>query len=328
MSQRSANPLRPSLAMATFLLVAAIGASGTVSADGTSDCVGCHENISKVFETTIHGRIDTFETLDGRTGCITCHGEGTEHMESGGEEKIRSFGEDTRPQDAVETCRTCHRSHALNEWEGSQHALNGVACASCHKVHEDPANKRKMVQVCSDCHVDVWAQFHRPSHHPVREGHMDCGSCHEPHGTTVGMLKTDERPAELCLSCHAQYSGPFIFEHEPVYEGCETCHSPHGSAANNLLVQNEPFLCLQCHEMHFHAGLEGEEDDEVYIPRYDPANDPLDGESYPGGMVPNPWGEQGYKRAFTTKCTQCHTQVHGSDSPSQTTSGMGDGMMR
>jgi predicted CXXCH cytochrome family protein len=31
-----------------------------------------------------------------------------------------------------------------------------------------------------------------------------------------------------------------------------TCHNPHGTVANNLLKQGEPFLCLQCHEMHFH----------------------------------------------------------------------------
>ena len=145
----------------------------------------------------------------------------------------------------------------------------------------------------------------------------------------VHRIRSSPAARRLCREHGVTVEEVFAWtKHEPVNEGCDTCHSPHGSAANTLLVQNEPFLCLQCHEMHFHAGLEGEEDDEVYIPRYDPANDPLDGESYPGGMVPNPWGQQGYKRAFTTKCTQCHTQVHGSDSPSQTTSGMGDGMMR
>jgi DmsE family decaheme c-type cytochrome len=328
MIHRSEFPLHPTLARAALLVAAALCACGVAWADGTSDCVGCHENISKMFETTVHGRIAEFETLDGRTGCVTCHGEGTEHMESGGEEKIRSFKKDTPPEEAVEVCRSCHRSYSLHDWEASQHALNGVTCASCHQAHVDPAQERKMVKICSDCHADVWAQFHRPSHHPVREGHMDCGACHHPHGTTVDMLHTDERPAELCLSCHPQFAGPFLFEHEPVYEGCETCHHPHGAAADHLLVQNQPFLCLQCHELHFHAALEGEEDDQAYVPRYDPANGAADGVTYPGGLVPNPWGEQGYKRAYTTKCTQCHTQVHGSDQPSQTVSGRGQGLAR
>ena len=51
------------------------------------------------------------------------------------------------------------------------------------------------------------------------------------------------------------------FEHEPVFEGCDGCHAPHGAVANNLLVQNEPFLCLQCHQPHFHSILEGFEGD-------------------------------------------------------------------
>ena len=157
---------------------------------------------------------------------------------------------------------------------------------------------------------------------------MDCSSCHAPHGTTVDMLKTDERPAELCLSCHPQFAGPFIFEHEPVYEGCDVCHAPHGAVADNLLWQAEPFLCLQCHEMHFHAGLEGEPEDSAYVPIFDPEFDPdVDRPTYPDGTVPN-IGPSGFRQAFTTKCTQCHTQVHGSDSPSQAVPNSGRGLMR
>ena len=80
--------------------------------------------------------------------------------------------------------------------------------------------------------------------------------------------------------------------------------------------------------MHFHAGLEAFPDTEVYIPRFDPANGASDGVTYPGGMVPNPWGESGYKRAYTTKCTQCHSAIHGTDLPSQTLPGGGDALMR
>ena len=70
---------------------------------------------------------------------------------------------------------------------------------------------------------------------------------------------------------------------------------------------------------------EGLRDD---IPRFDPANNPSDGVTYPGGMVPNPWGESGYKRSYTTKCTQCHSAIHGTDLPSQTLPGGGDALMR
>jgi DmsE family decaheme c-type cytochrome len=156
---------------------------------------------------------------------------------------------------------------------------------------------------------------------------MDCQSCHNPHGSSVGLMHSDIDGTDVCLSCHAEYSGPFIFEHEPVSEGCETCHEPHGTIADNLLQQNEPFICLQCHEMHFHAGLQGHEDEEVYSQAYDPDQTPQNVITYPGGLIPNN-GPDSYRQAFTTKCTQCHMMVHGTDLPSQTVPGRGDGLMR
>ena len=82
---------------------------------------------------------------------------------------------------------------------------------------------------------------------------MSCADCHNPHGE----LTTHERTNDLCLSCHSRYQGPFVFGHAPVEDDCTICHDPHGSVANNLLVQNEPFLCLQCHEGHFHMLRKG-----------------------------------------------------------------------
>ncbi len=302
-----------------------------------ADCVLCHEQLGRQFETNVHARIASFEVYGGVQGCQSCHGDGQAHIDSGGDPStILSLGEDMDPEASVEACVSCHQSAALHDWEQSAHGLNDVACVSCHKVHEDPGAVN-YVDTCVSCHPQVAAQFRYPSHHPVMEGHMDCQSCHNPHGNSIGMLNNEERPAELCFSCHAEQQGPWIFEHEPVFEGCATCHEPHGAVANNLLTQNEPFLCLQCHEMHFHAGLEGEETEtgQWYIPAYD-ADVPIrgrvagdrPGDTFPLGMLPNPNGAEGYKLAFTTKCTQCHTMVHGSDSPSQTVPGQGKGLMR
>jgi DmsE family decaheme c-type cytochrome len=333
MRQTRANRFIRTVAVAAALwgLMALLPSTGWAS---DSDCATCHEQLGKQFQATVHGRIAEWETLDGTVGCITCHGDGTAHMDAGGEPgKIRGFGDSTEVEALAEVCTTCHRSRGLHDWLGSSHQLNGVGCTDCHKVHENPGQVARMSETCMSCHADVQAQMQFPSHHPVREGHMSCTSCHNPHGSSAGMLKEEERPQELCYSCHSHLQGPYMFEHDPVFEGCDTCHSPHGSVANNLLVQNEPFLCLQCHELHFHAGLEGEETDtgEWYIPAFDPAVDApgrRDQDTYPNGMMPIPNGASGYKQAFATKCTQCHTEVHGSDSPSQTVPGFGKGLIR
>jgi len=313
--------------MTAAVLVALAFTPGATLADDP-DCAMCHENLAKAFEATIHGRIQGFETneLGVQVGCISCHGDGTEHMDSGGEtDKIRGFGPDAPPELETEVCMTCHRSHALNDWVGSEHPLNGVGCADCHKVHAPHEEAVKYSENCMSCHPEVQAQMNLPSRHPVREGKMDCQSCHTPHGSSIGLVNSDIDVMDLCLTCHAEYSGPFIFEHSPVSEGCDTCHEPHGTIANNLLQQNEPFICLQCHELHFHAGLEGWDEDEVQIQAYEPRLNP--NSPYEDGMVPNN-GPSSYRQAFTTKCTQCHTMVHGTDLPSQTVPGRGDGLMR
>ncbi|MCK4890743.1 MAG: cytochrome C, partial [Candidatus Aminicenantes bacterium] len=115
-------------------------------------------------------------------------------------------------------------------------------------------------------------------------------------------------------SCHADKRGPFVFEHAPVQEDCMSCHNPHGTVANNLLKQNEPFLCLQCHESHLHAGRIGD----------------TEARTLPSTQYTSlqPHGTEGWRRAFLTKCTQCHFKIHGTDDPSQTTSGRGKGMIR
>ena len=143
---------------------------------------------------------------------------------------------------------------------------------------------------------------------------MSCGDCHNPHGE----LNTHERTNDLCLDCHSRYQGPFVFGHAPVEDDCTICHDPHGSVANNLLVQNEPFLCLQCHEGHFHLLRKGfDPDTGTFNTRDGITSDPdLTTEA-------NPHGAEGFQMSFGTKCTTCHAVVHGSDFPSQPLGGGG-----
>jgi DmsE family decaheme c-type cytochrome len=293
------------------LLLAALAAALLtlpVSADDGMVCADCHDEVAAGMTHQIHMQIEPFEVYGRQVGCEGCHGDGAAHMEEGDAALIRTFKEWT-PAD-VAACVDCHGSKGMAEWEASTHAMENVACGDCHGIHE--ANQP--LSACKDCHAEVLAQFQLPSHHPLPEKMMDCASCHDPHAATEAMVKSNHmRLNDLCYTCHQSQEGPFIFEHEPVQESCALCHTPHGSVANNLLTANEPMLCLQCHEFHFHAGLISPEEHEVEVGGYERGN---------------PFGVDGMNRSFTTKCSTCHSQIHGTDLPSQSLASGGHGLVR
>ena len=272
-------------------------------------CLSCHDDMA-LARSQIHARIESFEVRGREVGCESCHGPGSLHAEETDPELIGGFAAGGVGDDA---CMSCHLMKGLSEWHASTHAASGVGCADCHSVHAQPGETGFLapLNACESCHSDVLAQFRLPSHHPVREGKMDCVSCHDVHSARERMLRADLRPNDTCTQCHQHVEGPFIFEHAPVQEDCRNCHVPHGSVANNLLTANQPALCLQCHDAHFHAGYRASDDHEVDV----------------GGFErENPFGAHGMNIAFTTSCTQCHVKVHGSDLPSQTVPGRGRGL--
>jgi DmsE family decaheme c-type cytochrome len=295
------------LSFITAALVALSAAASPGVPAGDADCATCHEQAAAGFTHTAHARIRGFETPDGVTGCASCHGDTARHLETGEVEGLRTFGDDADADS--EACLGCHATRGMGEWKASAHA-GEAGCTSCHSSHAASEPEKK----CATCHADVQAMMFAPSHHPVKEGRMTCASCHNVHAANTGALKTVERTNDLCLTCHAAQQGPFIFQHEPVEEDCMICHQPHGSTANNLLVANEPFLCLQCHELHFHTGYRAWTGTESVT---------VGGKAYPNVM-----GANGYQKAFGTKCTQCHIRVHGSDLPSSSVPGQGDGLTR
>lgn len=301
-----------------FLIVLTLSLSTAVSYAATGyvgdkACMECHDELVKGFEGNIHHRVKDFELKGVQKGCESCHGPGAAHAEEGDATKIFTFKNATADE-ASQACLKCHNSMNASDWNMSDHALNEVSCTSCHNVHKSKGHGVSEPNTCFKCHTDIKVKSFYPSHHPMREGRMKCSSCHSHHGSLVKNLKTNERLNDLCFKCHADKRGPFVFEHAPVQEDCLSCHNPHGTVANNLLKQNEPFLCLQCHESHFHAGRIGMEE-----PKTLPSTQ---------RYSTNPHGTEGWRRAFLTKCTQCHFRIHGTDNPSQSVSGSGRGMIR
>jgi len=281
---------------------------------GSETCSDCHSDLADSMAVGFHGNILDFQSpVTGYTGCEACHGPGSLHADSEEPEHILN------PATAdgllsTALCLDCHRNDGQVGYEMSIHALSDVSCAACHTVHGEQRQglpKADQRDLCVECHRDVEASLYLPSHHPVKEGKMLCTDCHDPHRDQWDTHLAGERATDMCLNCHSSMQGPYIYEHPPVIEDCATCHAPHGAVANNLLKQNEPFLCLQCHQAHFHTTLEGIEGEFTSLDGYTETST-----------------RDGSKRGMLTKCTQCHTEVHGSDLPSQSISGQGRSLTR
>jgi predicted CXXCH cytochrome family protein len=308
---------------------------------GWDTCAECHEDVAAGFERSVHGRIAAFEQYDQSFGCEGCHGPGSLHADSGDPELIRVF-RDLGSEASSAACLECHEPGVAMEWAGSNHDNAGVACSDCHSIHQAQnllataipleravprlnnlqthtatTGPRALLaapeaELCLGCHTDQRAAFNYSSHHPVVEGRMSCSACHMSDGAIHGGTSVENTANERCLSCHPALEGPHIFEHAPVEEDCTICHAPHGAVADNLLQQNEPFLCMQCHEQHFHATRAG-------------ATEPY---YLPSGGSENPFGREGFMRSFNTRCTPCHQMVHGSDLPSLSVPGQGKKLIR
>lgn len=276
---------------------------------GTDNCVAkCHkhEKITDDFRHSLHG--EQIKSDDGfpLVNCESCHGPGSL--------AIAKLGDNVENNDAIKAkcdtstfldimnlppqaqsliCLKCHSAAStpnLTHWNAGAHALNDVSCFDCHKLHQGPQQKVKreqMSELCYACHPEVKMENELFSHHPMREKKMACIDCHNPHGSTQDKLLLGSSPKETCTRCHMELQGPFVFEHGDVTENCVNCHSAHGSVNRHLLNAAMPFLCLQCHGGH--------------------------------AIITTP----GVKGLFVNRCTDCHSQIHGTDIPSSGVLGPG-----
>ena len=286
---------------ATATPAAAIGTTGQASSVqapggyvGQATCLTCHD--TQDYAGTKHGLTTNLRTPASTHGCESCHGPGKAHVDGEGDaSKIVNLAK-LPPQQASETCVTCHdrKTHAL--WAGSQHDQRNVSCLTCHSVHEPkgPSQLKAVneLTLCATCHKTIVnKQLHRFNHMPVREGKMQCSSCHNPHGSTnTKLLKVGTTVDESCTSCHAEKRGPYLWEHAPVANACVTCHDPHGSNNERLLVAKVPFLCQRCHVTSRHPPTVYD----AYVLKNSTASN----------------------RLTSRGCVVCHQQIHGSNAPS------------
>lgn len=249
-------------------------------------CLECHESDAEALIGTAHD-VKAHKVVS----CLSCHaGTPAEHAED--PETHPAPNPENFPADSlVARCTTCHEDpHALNLFERDPHGAAGLACASCHRVHDSGKHLGLLIddepKLCFSCHASEKGDFAMPTHHPVLEGVVTCSDCH------VSVAQSAKQhvatgPSQTCTLCHAGFEGPFPYEHQAAVDysteegGCLNCHAPHGSPNPRLLTQSydapDYALCVQCHSVPGHQ------------------NNPNHGTAWAG-----------------MPCADCHVDVHGS----------------
>jgi predicted CXXCH cytochrome family protein len=176
---------------------------------GNQACYECHTNISRVFPVSTHGRSHREHLkMAGESGCESCHGPGSRHVEVGGGRGKFIINPGRDP----EACFRCHIDvHAQFDLPQHHPVLEGkLNCIQCHDPHGrdimKPAGGLAMArlnQTCAQCHRAQARPF--VFEHPaLREG---CLVCHNPHGSINAKMLVQADP-NLCLKCHAQEQKP------------------------------------------------------------------------------------------------------------------------
>jgi predicted CXXCH cytochrome family protein len=192
---------------------------------GNQSCAECHTNIARSFPSSPHARFHSDDLkMAGQTGCESCHGAGSKHVEAGGSRRLI-----VNPGKNPEACLNCHlQTHA--EFRLPQHhpvLEHKMNCVQCHDPHGadalKPAAGLAMARIndsCAACHREQARPFVY-EHEAMREG---CTTCHNPHGS-VNQKMLVERDANLCLKCHAQVQGTGVAAGN-IWIGKEN-HTPH-----------------------------------------------------------------------------------------------------
>lgn len=280
---------------------------------GAGNCLSCHakdDRVTPILQTPHAVRADPRSPF-GQEGCTVCHGDSRMHMRKRGEPVTNVFKDETTPPANIkkspaaqrtEVCLSCHENNLRMNWQGSAHQANNRACNDCHQIHvrKDPILvKFTQAEKCFTCHPRQRAESYMYSHHPLREGKVACSDCHNPHGSPGDTKLLKEFTVnETCYNCHPEKRGPMLWEHQPVRDNCLNCHTPHGSNEPRLWKTRLQFLCVGCHSGSGNA-MGGAVGGGHSIPYRKPGN-------------PNFVSFLGNQRF----CLNCHSQIHGSNSPS------------
>jgi predicted CXXCH cytochrome family protein len=250
------------------------------------DCASCHEDVSEVYQASIHGQL--LEMGDREVpDCSGCHGDHDIFPSRDRRSSVNKFN-------LMYTCARCHQNEELQKqrefgrpdaiplFYESVHAkgllkdglIVAPSCNDCHGSHEiqvasspaSPIYKSKVYKTCGKCHTKV-EEVYRESIHGqlVEQGDKRgpvCTDCHESHRIiSPETLRFKQYSDQRCGGCHEEmleryhetFHGKAMVLGATDVAACFDCHGHHdivrtSDPRSQIHPDNKIATCSKCHE--------------------------------------------------------------------------------
>jgi DmsE family decaheme c-type cytochrome len=252
--------MKPQAVGIILLLLVAFGPPGAVApavaqapeeeVEPMFSCADCHEQ-GETFHSNPHARGRVRDGAVPNRVCESCHGDGTEHMEAGGDPDAIFL---PRGVLGADSCLRCHSS--VTSSHPSRPSSAGIQHeSSTRKTGPRPATLPAQPTPEQIAAFAASADADRGSGAHANSDLVNCLTCHSIHDAEprVASLLVD-RELSICSTCHSTQAASFHsqrFAHRIGRGGmeCSSCHQPHGRTGRDNLRTTPAggMPCLSCH---------------------------------------------------------------------------------
>lgn len=220
-------------------------------AEAVMSCGDCHD-VAEPFKHNPHARGKLASGVVPNDVCESCHGDGTAHMEAGGDTEQIFVPRGLTGADSCLVCHaatTVHRATRTAARSNRQPAAAPLSADQAETLEANPPAPEAMAALAMANASNRGTGVHANS------DQVNCLTCHSIHSAEARSPQLlVSRELEVCSTCHSTKAASFRanpFAHRVGRGGmeCSSCHDPHAPRGreNFRSAAGTDLPCLNCH---------------------------------------------------------------------------------